>query len=392
MSRQAVVAGEFGQLTDTASAFAAENPLLVAAGGVLLLALLVFAVRAGTPRLRRHPSSKFCKQLARYDEVTVLMHPNPDPDAMACAAAVEFLAESVGTRATLQYPGKIRHQENRAFETVLDLELVHIDTAGDLASENVVLVDHNVPRGFNGASGIVPFAVIDHHPGTGTGTAFTDCRTAYGACSTILAEYLDEQGYEPDREDADVEKPVPRTLATGLLYGIQADTKHLTKGCSAAEFRACSFLFPGVDEDSLDRIANPQVGANVLKIKARAITECDLDHPPFAVSDVGNVDIVDAIPQAADELVRLEGFTAVVVLGSSNGTIHISGRSRDDRVHMGKTLQEVVNDIPMSSAGGHARMGGGQVSVEHMEGIGPRKGMNREELIDRLYDGMAGEL
>ncbi|WP_332898323.1 DHH family phosphoesterase [Haladaptatus sp. CMSO5] len=391
MSKQAVVGGDFGQLTDTASAFVEQNPLVLVVVALVVLLILVVVFRNGPPRLRRPKGARFVKQLQKYDEVSVLMHPNPDPDAMACAAAVAFLADSVDTNATLQYPGKIRHQENRAFETVLDLELQNIDNASELASKNVVLVDHNVARGFDGASGITPFAVIDHHPGTGTGTQFTDCRTDYGACATILAEYIDQLGYEPHREDETVETPLPRELATGLLYGIQSDTKHLTKGCSAAEFRACSYLFAGVDEDALDRIANPQVEGEVLKIKARAITKCDV-NPPFAVSDVGDVEIVDAIPQAADELVRLEGVTAVVVLGSQNGTIHLSGRSRDDRVHMGKTLQEVVDNIPMSSAGGHARMGGGQLSLEHMEGIGPRKGLNRSELVDRLFDGMAGEL
>jgi nanoRNase/pAp phosphatase (c-di-AMP/oligoRNAs hydrolase) len=101
---------------------------------------------------------------------------------------------------------------------------------------------------------------------------------------------------------------------------------------------------------------------------------------------------MDAIPQAADELLRLEGVTAVVVFGDSDGDLRLSGRSRDDRVHMGKTLQAVVKDVPMSSAGGHARMGGGQLSIEHMNGIGLSDGMNRVEFQDRLFDAMVGDI
>jgi len=102
--------------------------------------------------------------------------------------------------------------------------------------------------------------------------------------------------------------------------------------------------------------------------------------------------VVDAIPQAADELTSLEGVTAVVVYGEHEGTLHLSGRSRDDRVHMGEALRAVVGDIPMANAGGHARMGGGQVSVEHMQGIGPSDGISRREFTDRLFGALDGDV
>jgi len=98
------------------------------------------------------------------------------------------LADQIGVDATVQYPGQIRHQENRAFQTVLNLELETIEHVSDLAAESVVLVDHNEPRGFAGADGVLPTAVIDHHPGDGSGEAFTDVRTDYGATASIIAE------------------------------------------------------------------------------------------------------------------------------------------------------------------------------------------------------------
>jgi len=125
-------------------------------------------------------------------------------------------------------------------------------------------------------------------------------------------------------------------------------------------------------------------------VKARAITSRTVRNA-FAVSDVGEVSNVDAIPQAADELMKLEGVTAVVVLGEKGRTLHLSGRSRDDRVHMGKVLDNVVDDIPMGTAGGHARMGGGQLSIEHMEGIGP-EGVLRQDFTERLFDAMSGDI
>jgi len=340
--------------------------------------------------LLRSPGNRLRRLLRKHDDVAIVMHPNPDPDAMASAMGVAAIADSVDTETTLYYPGEIRHQENRAFRTVLELELETIESASDIKSETVILVDHNTPRGFTESQAVEPLIVIDHHPGNGAGTAFTDVRTDYGAASTILVEYLEDMGVEIDEEDADGPIDLTPELATGLLYGIFSDTNHLTKGCSTADFEAASYLFPVIDEEKLDRIANPQVSDDVLQIKADAIQQKRIDGS-FAICDVGEISNVDAIPQAADELMHLEGVTAVVVYGAHDGTLHLSGRSRDDRVHMGEALRHAVSDIPMANAGGHARMGGGQLSIEHMNGIGPSDGVTKPEFEERVFSAMAGE-
>ena len=396
MSDAVVPALQVQSAVEAAEQLLQDDPAILAIAAIGVLALLL-ALGLLVRILRRTPGGKFYRILGEFDELAVMMHPNPDPDAMACALAVGELAAAADTETTLQYAGQIRHQENRAFETVLDLEFDRVDHAGDIAAENVVLVDHNTARGFQGAEAVEPVAVVDHHPGGGVGGEFTDVRTEHGSCASIFAEYFQDLGWEPtppealDEVDEDAEGILSPSVATGLIYGIQSDTAHLTKGCSPGEFEAAAYLYEGIDEDSLDRIANPEVDAEVLDVKARAITERDVRNA-FAVSDVGTVTNVDAIPQAADELLRLEGVTAVVVLGDREGKLHVSGRSRDDRVHMGKTLGEVVDEIPMSDAGGHARMGGGQVSLEHMNGLGPEGGLSRAEFHDRLFDALSGDI
>lgn len=356
---------------------------------VVVLAALVVGIWWLLRWVRRPPVVRLREALIDSEEVTVLMHPNPDPDAMGAAMGIAAIADSVGTDPVLQYPGQIRHQENRAFRTVLGLEMSRVESASELESEETVLVDHNTPRGFTGSELVEPIAVIDHHPGNGTGTRFTDVRTGYGATSTIVAEYLQDLGAMVGESEDDGEGIVVGSeLATGLVYGIQSDTNHLTTGCSEAEFAASAFLFPGIDEDLLDRVANPQVSDDVLKTKAEAIIEKRVEGS-FAVCDVGEIDNVDAIPQAADELMHLEGVTAVVVFGENDGTLHLSGRSRDDRVHMGESLRHAISDIPMANAGGHARMGGGQLPIEHMRGRG-EDGFTKADLEDQLFSVLSG--
>ena len=369
------------------------NPRLVVAvaGGALALVAALALYR----RLRRRPGERFRALLAGRESVSVLLHPNPDADAMAGGLAVAELADSVDTEAVIQYPGQVRRQENRAFRTVLDVEMEHVDHVSELAAEAVVLVDHNEPRGFAGADGVLPFAVVDHHPGEGSGEAHTDVRTDYGASASIVAEYFRDTGATPVPPEAHASEVRGATLstrtATGLLYGIVSDTDRLTHGASAEDFSAGAYLHPGVDEDDLGRIADPAVSTEALDVKARAIAGREI-RGSFAVSDVGTVSNMDAIPQAADELVGLEGVTAVVVVGEREGTIHLSGRSRDDRVHMGRALDAAVDDLPEASAGGHARMGGGRVGPQvSADGSEELPVLGRDELTDRLFDAMDGE-
>jgi nanoRNase/pAp phosphatase (c-di-AMP/oligoRNAs hydrolase) len=378
-----------------AEALASESPELTAAA--VLVGLVVVAGGYLLFRARQGAGVRFRRLLADQDEIAVLMHPNPDPDAMSAALGVASLAEQVGVDATVQYPGQIRHQENRAFRTVLDLELDPIEHVSDLAAESVVLVDHNEPRGFAGADGVLPTAVVDHHPGDGAGDLFTDVRTDYGATASVVAEYFKENDatpVPPDKHASETKSDLtlPTETATGLLYGILADTKHLTVGASEPDFAAAAYVYPGVDQDRLDRIANPAVDAEVLEVKARAIAGRRIEGS-FAVADVGGVNNVDAIPQAADELIQLEGVSAVVVIGERDGTIHLSGRSRDDRVHMGNAIESVLSNVDNGNGGGHSRMGGGTIAPTiEPTGEGEPETVDRDDLADGLFRAMAGDI
>jgi nanoRNase/pAp phosphatase (c-di-AMP/oligoRNAs hydrolase) len=378
-----------------AEAFLRENPELVVVA--VLGVVVVLASTYALVRARRSAGAEFRRILADEKEITVLMHPNPDPDAMAAAIGVSSLASQLGVDAAIQYPGQIRHQENRAFRTVLDLGLDRIDHVSDLASESVVLVDHNEARGFAGADGVLPTAVVDHHPGDGRGDEFTDVRTDYGATASVIAEYFDDIGAVPVPPDKHASETgsdlvLGTRTATGLLYGILTDTKHLTVGASEPDFASAAYVYPGVDQDQLDRIANPSVDAEVLEVKARAIAGRRIEGS-FAVADVGGVNNVDAIPQAADELIQLEGVSAVVIIGERDGTIHLSGRSRDDRVHMGNAIDAVLSEVDNGNGGGHSRMGGGTITptVDATDN-GEPDGMDRNELADEMFRAMSGDV
>jgi len=352
----------------------------------------------------RPMGERLCHVLETREEIAILLHPNPDPDAMGAAMGLAHIASTVDTDCTIQYPGQIRHQENRVFENILAPDLEQISRVEEIASDDVVLVDHHTPRGFKGSEKIIPVAVVDHHPGNGTGLDFTDKRTDYGSCSSIVAEYLRDIGATPVHTDDlkdesgpgdDVEDSVVLpNVVTGLMYGIHSDTNRLTSGAIDADFDAASYLCQGVDEKLLDRIVNPEVDTEVLDIKSRAISNRD-ERGSFIVSDVGSVDNLDAIPQAADELITLEGVTAAVVYGTREETTQVSGRSHDDRVHMGDALETVAADVPDASAGGHSHMGGAKFPAPELATDGgtadPVVGLI-PELADAIFAALEGDV
>ena len=367
------------------------EPLQYAVGAAIAIVVLYVLSRL-VRRFLRSEGETFRRLLADYRAVTVLMHPNPDPDAMAAAMAVEAICETTGTESVVQYPGEIRRPENRAFRTVLGLDCEPIGTRSEIEHpDRIVLVDHNTARGFVGSEEIEPIAVVDHHPGNGTGEVFTDIRESYGATASILTEYLVDLGtaFDPGADDGPANAPaVDAELATGLTYGVQSDTKNLTRGCTGTDFDVCAALFPAIDDDLLRRIATPDVSHDVLRVKAEAIDRVRVEGS-FGICNVGEVGNADALSQAVEELMRLEGVSAVVLYGTVDGTVHVSARSVDDRVHMGECLQRAVADIETASAGGHARMAGGQIPAGAMS-AGP-DGPDFEAFDERVLGAMNGE-
>lgn len=376
-----------------------QTVLVGAVATAIALSLLVIGVRAAV-RYNRSQSQRLVNALSPHEELTILLPPNPDQDALAAGVGVKAIAEYAETDAHIQHSGEIRQQQNRAFKTNIGVNSEKIDTRSEIhAPDAVILLDHNTPRGFVGAKTVEPLAVIDHHRGNGTGTAFTDVRDGYGATSTLVTEYLFEINPElltdpkneshPEHDSSDT-LHISSSLCTGLVSGIQFDTEQLTRECADADFAACQLLFPGVDQDMLNRIKNPSVSHDLLRVKATAIENVSINRP-FGVCDVGEIENENAISQAAEELMKIEGMSSVVVYGRQNGVLSLSGRSTDDRVHMGEALQNALSKIDIGSAGGHSRVGGAQVPLRQLDAFSSDDISCYQGFTDALFAALKGD-
>ncbi|WP_049925665.1 DHH family phosphoesterase [Halopiger goleimassiliensis] len=284
--------------------------------------------------------------------LAVVTHDNPDPDAIASAVALVDIAQWHGLEAEACYFGEISHQENRAMVNLLDLPLRNLEDQASLEEfSSFALVDHSRPGVNDGLPETLHVdIVVDHHPPRGPvpGT-FVELREHVGATSTILTEFLHRYDLE-----------FGTATATALLYGIRVDTSDFTREVSPADFRAASILWGHADVSLLEQIEQPTIEGETLETIARAIKNRD-QRDSVAVASVGRLSNRDALPQAADQLLAMEGVDTTLVFGFRDEMAYLSARSRADDVDLGETLRDAFERI--GSAGGHADMAGAQLEV-----------------------------
>jgi nanoRNase/pAp phosphatase (c-di-AMP/oligoRNAs hydrolase) len=281
----------------------------------------------------------------------IVCHNNPDPDTLASALALARIARTADLQeVAILYSGTISHQQNRAFVNLFDVDLVAYDDDERPRFDLIAFVDHSLPgRNNDLPAGATVDVVIDHHPADGVEARFVDRREAFGASATILTEYL---------EELDVD--VGADLATALLFAIRRETLEFLRGVTAAEYGAAEYLHPKADVALLRRLANPAVTPGTVETIGHAI-ENRTHRGPVLVSHVGRTTERDALPQAADFLVTMEGVTTAVVSGVVESTIQLSARSTEPGTDVGELLSAAFSDV--GSAGGHDDMAGGQIPL-----------------------------
>src|SRR3989442_10995942 len=169
--------------------------------------------------------------LDRPGPLVILPHDNPDPDALASAAALKYIVTTLLKKeAHIALGGIVGRAENRAMLTYLNITLVPVGEMAFKRNTAVVLVDTQPGRINNSLpEGIVPTAVIDHHPAYGDypGGPFLDLRDQYGATSTIVTEYLRGSKLVPEPE-----------IAAARFYGIPPEAQDLGRAAPGADLQA----------------------------------------------------------------------------------------------------------------------------------------------------------
>ena len=312
------------------------------------------------------------RQLAEIIEsggrMAILTHDNPEPDSIASATALQAIAEAFGAEADILYSGDVGHQENRAFVNLLGIDLLARSDAPRLDEyETVAAVDlaKSAESDVDFETGIDIY--IDHLESDAPPEArFVDVRTNVSSTSTILTKYLQEFDQSPTE-----------AVATALLYGIRAETLDFKRDTTPADLTAAAYLHPFANHDTLEQVESPSMSPETLDVLAEAIQNRQVQGSHL-FSTAGFIRDREALAQAAQHLLNLEGITTTAVLGIADDHIYLATRSKDIRLNIGNVRQEAFAE--MGDAAGHSTQGSVEIPLGIFTGIEANEG-NRDTLL-----------
>src|SRR5688572_3477920 len=300
---------------------------------------------------------------ARDEPHVILLGGHPDPDAIASALAHRRLCERVGVSATIAHVLPISRSENRALVKLLNVPMIKVSDSSELTGYKYLsLVDASAcETSIKLPPGLEVLSIVDHHrPPAIPKAPFVDIRHDVGATCTIYAEYS-ERGLAPFGANGNDDGEV----ATAMFFGIQTDTDDFAYA-TPADHRAAAYLKPYVDAETLSRVGRRAVSAEAMEAIGRALQDLEVVRD-FAIAGVGQVSAAnrDAIPMAADFLLRREDIDTVLVFGIVEDRIDGSLRTRRASVDPAVFMQNAFGDDSEGRpyGGGRADMGGFRIPL-----------------------------
>jgi nanoRNase/pAp phosphatase (c-di-AMP/oligoRNAs hydrolase) len=317
-------------------------------------------------------------------DLAILTHDSPDPDSIASAVALQAIANAHDVTTDILYHDDIGHQENRAFVNLLGIELLPLSDVESLDRYDMVaLVDH-MKSGDIGLDTDVDIFIDHYEPESEYDAEFMDVRPNVSSTSTILTKYIQEFDLSPSE-----------TVATALLYGIRAETLDFKRDTTPADLTAAAYLYPFADHDTLEQVESPSMSPGTLDVLAEAIQNRQVQGSHL-VSNAGFIRDRDALTQAAQHLLNLEGITTTAVFGIADDTIYLAARSKDIRINIGNILNDAYGNV--GEAGGHSSQGSVEIPLGLFTGIEASED-NRDTLLSlaeeavrkKLFDAMGVE-
>ena len=311
---------------------------------------------------------KFLDKLAESeDTVAITYFGNPNPDIVASAFTLGKLFEAKNVEFDFVFEGKIARPENQLLINYLDMSIKNLNEADFENYNHVSLVGCN-PGNFTDnlndeIRGELVNKLISVQDNQGDGGSvseslkskdvYVDITPDCGACSTILAECIENSEVEFDEK-----------TATGLYYGLHTVTEGLLRWFTTEDFRQVINYVDKVDRAVLKENLSSNMTSETLEVINRVTGE-DYHETrgtykfanagPFFDKNQSDLSIV------ADLLMKEEGIEGIVIAGIDLdeklviGSVRYTG-SRYSAEKIARTIAD-----GMGSGGGHVEMGVFQV-------------------------------
>jgi nanoRNase/pAp phosphatase (c-di-AMP/oligoRNAs hydrolase) len=304
--------------------------------------------------------------------VLILLHNDPDPDAMASGLALRGLLRRNKTTAIIGAIQNVTRPENLRMKHLLDIHVETVSPADFGAFERIATVDVQ-PHYFGDALDRADL-VIDHHPEQANHNGvFKDIRPNYGSTCTILTEHLRA-----------VDMDISERVATGMLYAIKSDTLFFARQTNRVDLDAFSYLYPLADAALIRKMEGADLSLDRLEFVTRAVRDGTMADQVFSAF-LGKVPREDYITYAADFFLDLEDVRWTIISGVVNEMIVISVRNLGYTRNAGEFVKRWFSDI--GSAGGHRSMAKAIVPVHRFaDKFGAIDGARLNGLIRTMVD------
>ena len=291
--------------------------------------------------LTRSLVEQYQRHFEDADRVLILLHNDPDPDALASGLALRNLLRRTKTTAIIGAFHGVTRPENQRMTNLLDIKVESI-TAESLAQFDRIATIDVQPHYFGGLLNRVDL-VIDHHPErSGDQAIFKDIRSDFGSTATIMTDHL-----------RSVNANVSERVATALLYAIKSDTLFLSRHTNRTDLEAFTFLYQLADTQLVKKMEGSEITYERLRYITKASQTGKIRDQVFAVC-LGLVPREDIVTYVADFLLQVEDIKWTVIAGKIDNNIVISVRNVGYTRHAGTFVNKWFNDI--GSAGGHRAM------------------------------------
>jgi nanoRNase/pAp phosphatase (c-di-AMP/oligoRNAs hydrolase) len=291
------------------------------------------------------------------DVIPILMHPDPDPDAVSSAYAIVTLLHGDPQRTPIVTLSQMTRPENRRMAELLHIQVTEVTEDELRHFERVITVDTQ-PRGLQ-QDGHPRVAVIDHHPHEDCYTAeFFDVRPQYGATATMMTEYL--RAMDP--------KLVHEGLATALLFGIKTDTDSLARGVSPADVSAYAWLQAIADPNLIRRFERPSYALGTARAYGEALARAESEDG-LCITWLGELaeDETHVLADIADFALAIENVTWAVVGALLEESVVLSIRHTGTGIGAGEVARTLAQDG--GKGGGHATMARVTLSRERAQRV-----------------------
>ncbi|MFO7301163.1 MAG: DHH family phosphoesterase [Acidobacteriota bacterium] len=327
--------------------------------------------------LTRARVQQYQRYFADADRVLILLHNEPDPDAMAAGLALRNVLRRTRQTAIIGAMEGVTRPENVRMADLLDIQVETITPEELGAFDRIATVDVQ-PHYFGGLLPRVDL-VIDHHPEQpGYTSVFKDIRANYGSTCTILTEHLRA-----------VDANISERTATAMLYAIKSDTLFFARQTNRVDLEAFSYLYPLADAAMIRKMEGAEITLERLEHVTRALAASRLRNRVFSAF-IGETSREDLITYTADFLLQVEDVKWTMVSGIVNNQFILSVRNLGYTRNAGEFVKANFGDI--GSAGGHRAMAKAVVPMDRFRAkFGDMSGVGISARIGELAEAFLTE-